>query len=99
MQHSIDAFEHHASVYGQYNASECEELEEICKYIAELTKTHTINLKVDTVQRFKQQITKYLKVNNASMSALQQILCTAREAAASEFERKEKGKYTCTIVE
>jgi hypothetical protein len=98
-KHSIDAFKHHASVYGQYNTSVCEELKEIRKYIADLATLHTINLKVDTVRQFKQQITKYFETSNVDMPVLQKVLCEAREIAASEFERKEKGKYAYTIIE
>jgi hypothetical protein len=85
-------------VYGQYNDSECKELKNIREYIAKLAATHAINLKVDTVQRFKQQIVKYFKTSNVDMSVLHQELCVAREAAANEFERKEKGKYTCAAI-
>jgi hypothetical protein len=80
-------------VYGQYNDSECKELENIREYIAKLATMHTDNLKMNTAEQFKQQIAKYFEKNNVDTSVLYQQLCTAREAAVSEFERKEKGKY------
>jgi hypothetical protein len=98
MRHLIDAFKHNASVYGEYNDSECKELDNIRKYIAKLAAMHTANLKMDTVLQFKQRIAKYFETNDASIPALHQILCVARKAATDEFERKEKGKCTCTAV-
>jgi hypothetical protein len=59
---------------------------------------HAINLKMETMERFKQQIAKYFEANDVNMSVLHQKLCVAREEAASEFERKEKGKYTCAAI-
>jgi hypothetical protein len=87
-------FIHHANVYGQYNDSEYKELENIREYVVKLATMHVSNLKVDTVQRFNQQVAKRFETNNVNMAELYQELCVAREAAASEFERKEKGKYT-----
>jgi hypothetical protein len=98
MQHLIDAFKHNASVYGEYNDSECRELENMHEYIAKLTTMHVSNLKMDTIRQFDQQIAKYFETNDVDMSALQQKLCVARKAATDEFERKEKGKCTCTAV-
>jgi hypothetical protein len=68
------------------------------KYIAKLAAMHTANLKMDTVRRFNQRIAEYFEVYDIDMSKLQQELCVAREAAADEFERKEKGKCVCTSV-
>jgi hypothetical protein len=59
MEHSIDAFKHNASIYGEYNDSECKELENIREYIEKLVTMHMANLKVDTMRRFNQQITKH----------------------------------------
>jgi uncharacterized protein (DUF488 family) len=99
IQHLIDAFKHNASVYGQYNDSECKELENIREYIAKLATMHAANLKMDTVVRFKQKIAKHFETSDVNLSVLYQQLCAAREAAVSEFERKEKGKYTCAAME
>jgi hypothetical protein len=54
---------------------------------------HTANLKADTVKRFNQKIAKYFETNEVNLPILHQKLCAAREEAANEFERKEKGKY------
>jgi hypothetical protein len=60
---------------------------------------HTNNLKLDMVRQLNQRIAKYFEACGMNLPALYQELCMAREAAVDEFERKEKGKYTCTIVE
>jgi hypothetical protein len=99
MQHPIDAFKRSANVYGQYNDSKCEELKNIREYIEKLAAMHATNLKVDRVEGFKQQITKYFEMNDVNMSVSYQQLRVAREATISEFERKEKGKYACATVE
>jgi hypothetical protein len=85
-------------VYGQYNDSECKELENIREYIAKLAMKHAANLKMDTVERFNQQIAKHFETSDINLPVLHQELCVARETAASEFERKEKGKFACTAV-
>jgi hypothetical protein len=87
-------FIYHADLYGQYHDPEYKELENIREYIVELAMKHAANLKVDTVQRFNQQVAKYFESNDVNMAELYQELCVAREVSASEFERKEKGKYT-----
>jgi hypothetical protein len=94
----IDEFRRNVNVYGKYNDSECKELENIREYIVELAMMHAVNLKVDTVERFKHKIAKYFETNDVNLPVLHQELCVARETAASEFERKEKGKYTPATV-
>jgi hypothetical protein len=97
--YSVDAFRRNANVYGQYYSLDCRELENIREYIAKLATMHAANLKVETVRQFNQQIAKHFEADDIDMSVLQQELCVASETAASEFERKEKGKYICIIVE
>lgn len=92
-QDAENAFKRSANVYGQYNDSKCEELKNIREYIEKLAAMHATNLKVDRVEGFKQQITKYFEMNDVNMSVSYQQLRVAREATISEFERKEKEYY------
>jgi hypothetical protein len=96
---SIVAFKRNASIYEEYNDPKYKKLENIREYIAKLATMHTANLKMETVQRFNQQIAKYFETDDVNLPVLYQELYVAREVAANEFERKEKGKYPCTIIE
>jgi hypothetical protein len=60
---------------------------------------HMNNLKMDLVERFRQQIAKYFETDNLNLPELHPKLRVASEAVINEFERKEKGKRAYITVQ